>query len=107
MSGVPSGGNPVKNIIIGVVTTVIAYVIVHYIFDKKSGKEDQEKSKQATESAWNSVNDYITYSNEKFKTIACFSCERIYTPRYSCSLPMFASSCAFGIMSTTLPFSIT
>ena len=30
-----------------------------------------------------------------------------HTPRYSCSLPMFWSSSAFGIMSMILPCSIT
>lgn len=75
MGGVPSGGSTIKNIIIGVLTTVLAYVIVHFIFDKKSGKEEFQNSKEATESAWNSVNDYINYNNEKFKTIACFSCD--------------------------------
>ncbi len=39
MSGLPSGGSTVKNVILGVLTTVVAYVIVHYIFDKKDKKK--------------------------------------------------------------------
>ena len=74
MSSVPSGGNTWKNIIIGVFTTVAAYAIINFA---GIGKKDNSKKirKDATEKAWQSVNDYINYANQKFKTIACFSCD--------------------------------
>ena len=75
MSSVPTGGNTLKNVIIGVLTTVVAYVIVHFIFDKKSSKEDFEKTKEATDNAWNSINNYVNYADENFQTVACFSCD--------------------------------
>jgi len=74
MSSVPSGGSTWKNIIIGVFTTVAAYAIINFA---GIGKKDNSKKirKDATEKAWQSVNDYINYGNQKFKTIACFSCD--------------------------------
>ena len=74
MSGVPSGGNTWKNIAIGVFTTVVAYAIINFI---GLGKKDYSKKikKEATEKAWLSANQYLNYANEKFKTIACFSCD--------------------------------
>lgn len=74
MSSVPSGGNIWKNIAIGVFTTVAAYAIINFI---GLGKKDytQKNKKEATEKAWLSANQYLNYANEKFKTIACFSCD--------------------------------
>jgi len=74
MSSVPSGGNIWKNIAIGVFTTVAAYAIINFI---GLGKKDytQKNKKDATEKAWISANKYLNYANEKFKTIACFSCD--------------------------------
>lgn len=74
MSGVPSGGNTWKNIIIGIFTTVAAYAIINFA---GIGKKDNTKKirKESTEKAWQSVNDYINYADQKFKTIACFSCD--------------------------------
>jgi hypothetical protein len=74
MSGVPSGGNTWKNIAIGIFTTVAAYAIINFT---GIGKKDQTKKirKDATEKAWQSINDYINYADQKFKTIACFNCD--------------------------------
>jgi len=74
MSSVPSGGNTWKNIAIGVFTTVAAYAIINFV---GIGKKDTTKKnkKEATEKAWLSANQYLNYANEKFKTIACFSCD--------------------------------
>mgnify|MGYP002651367004 CR=1 FL=1 len=76
MGGVPSGGSTIKNILIGVFTTVVAYLIVHFILDKKKGNDDLEKTYQATENAFRSINDYVNLADLKFKTIACFSCDK-------------------------------
>jgi hypothetical protein len=74
MSGVPSGGNVWKNIAIGIFTTVAAYAIINFI---GIGKKDNTKKirKEATVKAWQSVSDYINYADQKFKTIACYSCD--------------------------------
>lgn len=74
MSGVPSGGNTWKNILIGIFTTVAAYAIIN--FTGISKKDNTKKiKKEATQKAWQSVNDYINYFDQKSKTIACFSCD--------------------------------
>ena len=74
MSGVPTGGNMWKNIIIGVLTTVVAYLIVHFLLDKNTSKEELKKKKEDIAEAWHSVTDYTHKSVEKFKTVACYSC---------------------------------
>lgn len=74
MSSVPSGGNTWKNIAIGVFTTVVAYAIINFIGIGKKDTTSKIK-KEATEKAWLSANQYLNYANEKFKTIACFSCD--------------------------------
>jgi hypothetical protein len=71
MAGVPSGGNPVKSIIIGVLTTVIAYVIVHFIFDKKGGSEQKKKTKTATIEAWKSIVRYEEISTDNYYAAFC------------------------------------
>lgn len=76
MGGVPAGGSTIKNILIGVFTTVVAYMIVHFILDKKKGNEDVEKSYHATANAFRSVNDYVNLADAKFKTLACVSCDK-------------------------------
>lgn len=75
MGGVPHGGNMWKNIIIGVLTTVMAYVIVHFIFDKKDHKKKEKEERRKIETAWTSVNEYINRSKEKFFSIGCYSCD--------------------------------
>jgi hypothetical protein len=54
MGAVPAGGNIWKSIIIGVLTTVTAYVIVHFIFDKKED-EGFKKKKEATVGGWKAI----------------------------------------------------
>ena len=77
MSGVPSGGNTFKNIAIGVVTTVVAYLIVHFIFDKKDKNKELNEKKEKMETAWNSVNEYINTMAGKLINISCFSCDPV------------------------------
>src|SRR5207253_11211842 len=77
MSSVPQGGNVWKNIAIGVVTTVLAYFIVHLIFDKKDSQKVKREKKEKIETAWKSVNDYINNSRRKFNTIGCYSCDEM------------------------------
>ena len=75
MSSVPTGGNIWKNVIIGIFTTVAAYAIVHFTGIAGGEKSDEKIIKDATEKAWKSTNQYINYANEKFQTLACFSCD--------------------------------
>jgi hypothetical protein len=70
MGGVPTGGNPVKNIIIGVLTTVIAYVIVHFLFDKK-GDNQKKKTKTATIEAWKSLVKFEEMGDDNFFLAYC------------------------------------
>ena len=71
MAGVPHGGNMWKNIIIGVLTTVVAYVIVHFLFDKKPGKEEFKKRKAATTEAWESLMIYERTFKNTGTQMAC------------------------------------
>ena len=71
MAGVPHGGNMWKNIIIGVLTTVVAYVIVHFLFDKKPGKEEFKKRKAATTEAWESLMIYERTFKNAGTSMAC------------------------------------
>jgi len=62
-----------KNIIIAILTTVTAYVIVHFLFDKKPNKEEFKRRKDATLNAWNSLMDYKKMMFEQIITLACLS----------------------------------
>jgi hypothetical protein len=75
MSSIPHGGNMWKNIIIGILTTVVAYLIVHFILDKKDSKKEQKEKAEANRSAWESVNSYTLSATKKFESLACFSCD--------------------------------
>ena len=77
MSSVPSGGNVWKNIAIGVVTTVLAYLIVHFIFDRKDSQKVRREKREKIETTWKSVNEYINNSRHKFNTIGCYSCDEM------------------------------
>lgn len=61
-----SGGNPFKNILLGVLTTVIATFIVYKLGVHNPNKEEYEKHKKATTEAWH---DLLTYENS-FKNTA-------------------------------------
>lgn len=71
MSGLPSGGSTVKNVILGVLTTVVAYVIVHYIFDKKDKKKEFEKVKTETVEAWKSLIKYEDQQTNNYYSAMC------------------------------------
>src|SRR5687767_13161457 len=75
MAGVPAGGNTVKNILIGIGTTVAAYAIISLLGIGKSKNSEAKIQKKANMDVWESVNDYFTYATEKFRTIACYSCD--------------------------------
>ncbi len=67
MGGVPSGGSTWKNVIIGVLTTVAAYVIVHFLFINK----EKNKEKAATIEAWNSMIRYEELFSENYIGAYC------------------------------------
>ncbi len=67
MGGVPSGGSTWKNVIIGVLTTVSAYVIVHFLFINK----DKNKAKAATLEAWESLIRYEELFTENYYGAFC------------------------------------
>ncbi len=76
MAGVPTGGNTFKNVLIGIGTTVAAYAIISFLgIGKSKSKSEATIQKQANIDVWTSVNDYLNYATEKFRTIACFSCD--------------------------------
>lgn len=51
-------GHPFKNVIIGVITTVISATVIYFLGFHNPGKEDYQKNKQATVDAWNSLMFY-------------------------------------------------
>lgn len=74
MGGVPSGGSMWKNILIGIGTTVAAYAIVNVLFKSKGSSANSER-KRVTAEAWQSINKYDKLSTEKYRTLACMSCD--------------------------------
>ncbi|HEX2630174.1 MAG TPA: hypothetical protein VHM26_14205 [Chitinophagaceae bacterium] len=75
MGGVPSGGSLWKNVLIGIGTTVAAYAIVNVLFKSKGPSASSER-KRVTSEAWQSVNKYNKLATEKFRTLACMSCDQ-------------------------------
>lgn len=75
MGGVPSGGSLWKNVLIGIGTTVAAYAIVNVLFKSKGPGVSSER-KRVTAEAWQSVNKYNKLATEKFRTLACMSCDQ-------------------------------
>lgn len=71
MAGVASGGSMWKNILIGILTTVVAYSIVNYIKDKKEKKKEKEKIKTETVEAWKSLIKYEEQSTENYYAAFC------------------------------------
>ena len=71
MSAVPSGGSTIKNVLIGIGTTVIAYLIVHFLLDKKSSSDEKGKKKKSTIEAWKSLIKYEEISSSNFYTAYC------------------------------------
>jgi hypothetical protein len=76
MSSVPTGGNTLKNVTIGIVTTVAAYLIVHMLLDKKPDNEEFKRIKKATVEAFNSINNFYAIANEKFSMLDC-TCDKM------------------------------
>jgi len=62
MSSVPTGGSAIKNILIGVVTTVVAYSIFYYFHDMQLRREEKHKKEKATMDAWSSLLKYENIS---------------------------------------------
>lgn len=75
MGGVPAGGSLWKNVLIGIGTTVAAYAIVNVLFKSKGPGVTSER-KRVTADAWQSVNKYNKLATEKFRTLACMSCDQ-------------------------------
>jgi hypothetical protein len=71
MAGVASGGSMWKNVLIGIVTTVVAYSIVNYIKDRKEKKKEKEKIKTETVEAWKSLIRYEEQSTENYYAAFC------------------------------------
>lgn len=71
MAGVPAGGSTLKTILIGVFTTVAAYMIVHFVTDKKQKRKEKEKIKTATVEAWKSLLKYEEISTANYYAGMC------------------------------------
>jgi hypothetical protein len=71
MAGTPSGGGTMKTIIIGVLTTVIAYTIVHYFTDRKQKRKEKEKVKKETIEAWKTLIKYEVLSTTNYYAGMC------------------------------------
>lgn len=71
MGGVATGGSTWKNILIGILTTVVAYSIVNYIKDKKEKKKEKEKLKTETIQAWNTLIRYEEQSTANYLAGLC------------------------------------
>ena len=70
MGAIPAGGNIWKTIIIGVLSTLLAYVIYHFLFDKKNN-EGFAKKKEATISAWKAIGKSNEFFLDDFYSSFC------------------------------------
>jgi hypothetical protein len=71
MAGVATGGSMWKNILIGILTTVVAYSIVNLIKDRKEKKKEKEKIKTETIQAWNSLIRFEQQSTANYLAALC------------------------------------
>jgi|GEM_PF-2908297 len=71
MGAVPAGGNVWKTILIGVVTTVAAYIIVNLIFSNKGKKESFKRKKEATVTAWKAMTRSNEFYLDDYYTALC------------------------------------
>ncbi len=60
-----------KNVLIGILTTVVAYSIVNYIKDRKEKKKEKEKIKTETVDAWKSLIKYERLSTINYYAAFC------------------------------------
>jgi hypothetical protein len=82
MAGVAHHTNSMwKNIAIGIGTTVVAYLIVHFITDKKDEKRETKKKGEVVEKAWNSIKEYSQMLGEKLENVSCYFCDEMEMKR--------------------------
>ena len=64
-------GHPLKNVIIGVITTVISATVIYFLGFHNPENEELKKSKQATIDAWNSLQFYENEFRETGTRMVC------------------------------------
>ena len=67
----PSTGNHLKNVIIGVITTVISATVIYFLGFHSPESDEFKKSKQATIDGWNSLQLYENQFKEKATSMVC------------------------------------
>jgi hypothetical protein len=64
-------GNHLKNVIIGVITTVISATVIYFLGFHSPESDEFKKAKQATIDAWNSLQLYENEFKEKATSMVC------------------------------------
>lgn len=70
-SAAPAGPNVFKNILVGVITTVLGATVIYFLGFHDSGKEEKKKKKEATATAWNSLLQYEKMFQQTANKMIC------------------------------------
>jgi uncharacterized membrane protein len=70
-SAAPAGPNVFKNILVGVITTVLGAAVIYFLGFHESGNSEKKKKKEATITAWNSLLQYEKLFQQTTNKMVC------------------------------------
>jgi hypothetical protein len=70
-SAAPAGPNVFKNILVGVITTVLGATVIYFLGFHDTGKEEKKKKRDATVTAWNSLLQYESLFQQTANKMIC------------------------------------
>jgi predicted ribonuclease YlaK len=70
-SAAPAGPNVFKNILVGVITTVLGATVIYFLGFHDSGKGEKKKKRDATVTAWNSLLQYEKLFQQTANKMIC------------------------------------
>ena len=70
-SAAPAGPNVFKNILVGVITTVLGAGVIYFLGFHESGQSEKKKKKEATVTAWNSLLQYEKLFQQTTNKLIC------------------------------------
>lgn len=70
-SAAPAGPNVFKNIVVGVITTVLGAAVIYFLGFHEKGNDEKEKKKAATVTAWNSLLQYEKLFQQTANKLIC------------------------------------
>lgn len=70
-SAAPAGPNVFKNILVGVITTVLGAGVIYFLGFHESGHSEKDKKKEASITAWNSLLQYEKLFQQTANKMVC------------------------------------